>query len=123
MSHISKIELEINDLDALKSACNRLGLKFVPDLKQFRWYSGLSECDHAIIASEAQYQIGVVKSLNKYDLFWDRFDSALTSTIGENAGLLKQAYTVERVKAEARKKNYQLIESHQEDGIRLTLTI
>ena len=29
MSHISKIELEVKDLGALKMACDRLGLEFV----------------------------------------------------------------------------------------------
>ncbi len=28
MSHVSKIELEIKDLEALKAACQRLGVKF-----------------------------------------------------------------------------------------------
>ena len=69
------------------------------------------------------YEIGVVKALDKYDLFWDRFSSGgLTQKIGENAGLIKQAYTIERVRAEARKRNMRLVETRHNEGIRLTLS-
>ncbi len=34
MSHVSKIELEIKDLEALKAACQRLGFKFREGQKQ-----------------------------------------------------------------------------------------
>ena len=48
MSHISKIEIQIQSLNALREACKRLGLEFIENQKEFRWYSGMSPCDHAI---------------------------------------------------------------------------
>ena len=63
MSHIAKIELEINDPENLKLACERLGLQFIENQKTYKWYgswvgdsplpdgitlSDLGKCDHAI---------------------------------------------------------------------------
>ncbi len=63
MSHISKIELEIKDLEALKQACERLGFHFMENQKRYIWYGkwisqeplpeGITEeqlghCTHAI---------------------------------------------------------------------------
>jgi hypothetical protein len=47
----------------------------------------------------------------------------LEEKLGENAGLLKQAYAVERVRSEARRKNYHFIEQKTPQGIRLTLNV
>ena len=74
MSHISKIELEIRDLDSLKTACERLGFQFMKNQKHYRWYGkwvgnqplpdGISEedlgkCTHAIHIPAALFEIGV----------------------------------------------------------------
>mgnify|MGYP006296725889 CR=1 FL=1 len=123
MSHISKIELKINDLDALKRACDRLGLQFLHWQSCFKWFSGTMKCDHAIKVPDASYEIGVVRKDKDYDLLWDDWSSGgLVQRLGPGAGLLKQAYTIERVRAEARKKNMRFTETQREEGIRLVLT-
>lgn len=123
MSHISKIELKINDLDALRGACDRLSLQFLHWQGSFKWYNGTMKCDHAIKVPDASYEIGVVRKDNEYDLLWDDWNAGgLTQRLGPGAGLLKQAYTVERVRAEARKKNMRFSETNRNEGIRLVLT-
>lgn len=123
MSHISKIELRINDLDALKRACQRLNLEFRQWQGRFKWYNGKMQCNHAIAVPDAAYEIGVVRKDNAYELLWDDWGSGgLEQRLGPGAGLLKQAYTVERVRAEARSRNMHLTETHQGNGIRLILT-
>ena len=38
LSHISKIELEIRDLQSLKDACKKLGFQFMNGQKHYQWY-------------------------------------------------------------------------------------
>jgi hypothetical protein len=139
MSHVAKIEVEINDLDALKAACHSLGLEFVNDQKTFAWYGRhvgdypvpegftleeMGRCDHAIRVPNAQYEIGVVKRRGKYTLLWDFYHAGgLETVLGKGAGKLKQAYALERVKKEARLKNYRYLERKTEQGIRITLMV
>ena len=120
MSHVSRIELEINSLEDLKQACKRLQLKFMENQKFYKWYGryvgdaplpegitvdDLGKCDHAIKVPGAIYEIGIVHKNNKYILLWDTWHAGkLEEKLGKNAGLLKQAYAIERVRKEAKKK-------------------
>ena len=67
MSHISKIEIEIQSLADLKEACRELGLEFRENQKTYRCYGATNEetgegtCDHAIKVPKAKYEIGIVK--------------------------------------------------------------
>jgi hypothetical protein len=139
MSHVSKIELEVNDLDTLKAACKRLGLEFIDGQKTYAWYGrfmrdyplpdgisadDLGKCDHAIRVPGAEYEIGIVKKNGKYTLLWDFWQSGgLEKKLGKNAGKLKQAYAVERVRREARTRGYGVCEQKVSQEIRLVLTM
>ncbi len=124
MSHISKIELEVNNLGTLAQACSRLGLMLIKDQKTFKWYGREDgQCDHAIKVPGANYEIGVLKAGNVFELQCDYYDSGIEKTIGRNGGLLKQAYAAERTKAEARRKGYTVIEKATPQGIRLQVQI
>ena len=139
MSHIARIELEIKSLEDLKSACNRLGLKFCENKKSYKWFGrwvgdeplpedvreeDLGKCDHMIHVPGAQYQIGIVKKDNKYRLLWDSWQSGgLEKILGKNAGFLKQAYAVETIKRESRIKGLRLRETKKDNKIRLTLNV
>lgn len=123
MSHISKIEVEINDLQALKQACKVLNLEFVENQKSFQWYQGQGQCTHVIRVPGARYEVGVVQKGNTYELLWDSwYSGGLVQTLGENACTLRQKYTLERVKNEARLKKYQVKEQTIQGGTRLILT-
>ena len=137
MSHISKIELEIKSLDALIRACERLGFEFVKDQKTYHWYgrwvgdSPLPEgiateqlgiCDHAIRVPGCTYEIGVVKRNSSYTLLWDSWETALRLKIGLDAGVLRQAYTVEAVRQDAKLKGYRVVEKKTDKAIRLVLS-
>ena len=139
MSHIARIELEIKSLEDLKSACNRLGLKFCENEKSYKWFGrwvgdeplpedvreeDLGKCDHMIHVPGAQYQIGIVKKDNQYRLLWDSWQSGgLEKVLGRNAGLLKQAYAVETIKRESRLKGHRLRETMKDNKIRLVLNV
>ncbi len=120
MSHISKIELEVRDLSTLSQACFRLGLELIKDQKTFKWWgSEDGQCNHTIKVPGARYEIGVVKVDDRFELQCDYFDQNIGEVIGENGGLLKQAYAVEKTRVEAKRKGYMVIEKRTDSGIRL----
>lgn len=137
MSHISKMELEITSLADLKQACQRLGMTFIDNQKTYKWYGHwvgdaplpegitteeLGLCSHAIKVPECTYEIGIVKRGSKYILLWDSWHSGgLEQKIGKDAGILKQAYSIERIKREAVLKRYRFTEQKVEKGVRLVL--
>ena len=139
MSHISRIELEIKDLQSLKEACKRLGFEFSDNQQSYQWYGrwvgdsplpeGITEdqlgrCDHAIKVPGAQYEVGVVRKGQSYILLYDEWiKGGLKAKLGVNAGLLKQAYTIETLRKEARQKNYRFHETKMKKQIRVTLTL
>lgn len=90
MSHITKIGLQIKDLDALDLACRRLGLELIRGQKTHKWYGrfvgdspGIAgmmpkdygKCEHAIrVKDNAQaYEIGLVRRADGkgYEMVWD----------------------------------------------------
>ena len=139
MSHVSKIELEIQSLEDLKLACKRLGFIFQENQQTYQWYGrsvgdspmpeglkkeDLGKCDHAIQVPECAYEIGVVKRGAKYLLLWDSWHAGgLEKKIGKDAGILKQSYTIERIKREAKRKKYQVKEIKQDQSMRLVLRL
>jgi hypothetical protein len=123
MSHLSKIEIQINDLQALKQACQAMGLEFMENQKSFVSYQGSSPCTHAIKVPEARYEIGVMQTGKTYELqcdFWSV--GGLQRVLGENGNLIKKHYSLERVKNEAKKKRYRIQEQPIQNGARLILT-
>lgn len=123
MSHLSKIEIQINDLQALKQACQAMGLEFKENQRTFKWYNGTSPCSHVIKVPNALYEIGVIKNGEPYELqcdFWST--GGLQSVLGENGSLIKKHYSLARVKNEARKKCYRIQEKPIKNGTRLVLT-
>lgn len=123
MSHISRIEIEINDLQALKQACKVMGLNFCENKRTFQWYQGQGRCDHAISVPGARYEVGVIAKDQSFELQWDDWHSGgLVQKLGQNACNLRKHYSLERVKNEARKKRYQVNEKKIDNGTRLILT-
>lgn len=126
MSHVQTIEIEITDLNTVKSVCKRLGLEWKQDQKTFRWYVGQNPCDHAISVPGASYEIGVLKNVGMkgYTLQVDYYDKKVTEKIGQLGGLFKQAYALEKAKAEAIKKGYSVREHKiNERQIELRITV
>ena len=139
MSHISKIELVIKDLEALKAACRRMEFEFREGQRIYQWYGrwvgdsplpeGITEeelgkCDHAIHVPGADYEIGIVRKGKSYILLYDSWiKGGLTKHIGKDAGKLKQIYAVEKIRLEARKRGMKVLESIKPKSIRITLSV
>jgi hypothetical protein len=138
MSHLAKIELEIKDLAALRAAVQKLGYEFRENQQTYAWYGRwvgdaplpdgvskeeLGKCSHAIRVPGCSYEIGVVQRGPHYILLWDYWHAGgLSKVIGNNAGVLKQAYTLERIRKESRIKGYLIHEVRTQNGIRISLT-
>jgi len=124
MSHVSQIELKIKSLEALKAACARLRCKFMEGQKTFRAYYGENKCSHAISIPGAKFEVGLTESEGEFSLEWDSWSSGgLVAKLGQNAGLLKQAYAVEQAKIQARRKGFSVYEKVTEDGCTIQLTM
>lgn len=120
MSHISKIELEVNDLSILAEACKAIDLTLVKGQRTYKWFGQEDKkCDHAIKVPNANYEIGVVNNQGSYELQCDYYDKNIEKAIGKQGGLLKQRYAAEKTKVEARRKGYSVLEKKTETGIRL----
>ncbi|MDP2663651.1 MAG: DUF1257 domain-containing protein [Dehalococcoidia bacterium] len=117
MSHITTIEVEVKDLQALEKACERLGLTLARGQTTFKWYgSQAAACAHAIKVPGANYEVGVVQKGRNFTLQADFFDYHLGGKVGPNGQKLIQAYAVEAAKAQARKQGYSVREEAQADG-------
>ena len=139
MSHVSIIDVEITDLEALKNACTRMGFIFTEGKRTYKWYGqflegyplpegfskeDLGTCDHAVTVPGANYEIGVVKREKKYILLWDFWSNGgLKPKIGDKGGLLIQAYGVEKTKLEAKRKGFRVSERYNQKTGQVKLRI
>lgn len=137
MSHIAKIELEIKDLTALRASVKSLGYEFMENQDTYAWFGTwvgdyplpdgitvdmLGKCSHVISVPGCKYEIGVVKKGSNYILLWDFWSGGgLVEKIGNNAGPIKQAYTLECVRREARLNKYKIQETKIKNGVRVIL--
>lgn len=110
-SHIAEVAIEVRDLDALETACKRIGLEFRRDRKEYRWYGestgptpeGMTEdelgkCVHAIgiPGSLAAYEIGVIQRAGSYGLAFDNWHGGygLEAVAGAGCKKLIEEYSV-----------------------------
>lgn len=117
MSHVSHIDLEVNDLNALEMAAKSCGLELVRGQKTIRWFGrwirdyhgddaaykhGISpeqygQCSHAIRVpnNNEAYEVGVLDNGDgTYKIYFDHWGpgKAITDRIGRNGEKLKQQY-------------------------------
>ena len=145
MSHVATVEVQITDLDALKAACEGLGLAFVEGKTEFRWYGvsvgdaplpegftreDMGKCDHCLSLRDNldAYEVGVVRRRDGKPGFLLMYDEwrggyGLEAIIGQKAARLKQGYATQVTVRQMRKKGYRVTQATLESGaIRLTCT-
>lgn len=135
MSHVATIAVEVNDLEALRAACGRLGLEFRKGQKSYRWYGThvgddplpegftadeLGKCEHAIALpnNPGAYEVGIVWRDGKFRLLWDFWagGGGLQAAIGDDGKKLKVAYAIERARIVARQTGHTIREVRRADG-------
>lgn len=115
MSHVTTIDLDVRDLDALAVAAADLGGELIRDVTTFRWYGrsvgdtplpegftvdDLGKCQHVIRFADAGYEVGICRRRDGrpgYVPLWDSWGPGqhVAGRIGVDGGLLKQAYAAE----------------------------
>lgn len=121
ISHVVKLDIELNDLEAIRRAVKRIGGIWKEDQKTYAWWGRsvgdyplpdgftadqLGKCDHAFGFDGASWEVGVVRKPNgTFTLLWDFYSSGnLMPFMGNQQGhKFTQAYGVERAKLEAQR--------------------
>ena len=113
MSHTLNIETEIRDLNALRAACERLGVRC--EHGEHQLYAS-TETGHGVFLKDWEYP-AVVKEDGKvaYDTYNGRW--------GDEVRLseLKANYGLEKAKIEARKKGYSYFETRNDQELVLRI--
>ncbi|MFZ5452992.1 MAG: DUF1257 domain-containing protein [Thermodesulfobacteriota bacterium] len=127
MSHYSEVQIEMRYGAALVAALNRLGFKGKVEVHQeaqaLYGYQGDMRAQKAHIIIRKEHvgrdanDIGFERQpdgtfrafISDYDLQYNHYGSAWQ-------GRLKQAYGIEKARAEARKKGYRVSEKKLDDG-------
>ena len=112
MSHFSKITAEIKDLEVLKKAVDSMGFKF-EEHGECRYYYGTKTKDY-VIKLPGKYDVGISKDGDSYSVEADFYDNHVERYVGNNANLLIQNYTVEKIKAEVSKENLAILGTEQQ---------
>lgn len=141
LSHVVSVDIEINDIAAVRAACQRMGWEFKEGQQTYKWWGksvgdyplpdgvsadDLGKCDHAIGLPGAAWEIGLMKRDGKFVPVWDYFSGGgLENILPENGmnGFL-QAYAIEKAKVECRKQGRSVHETKREDGsVRLEVRV
>lgn len=118
MSHIVTVETEVRDDTAVAAACRRLGLP-EPGREQVRLFEGEAE---GLAVRLPGWRYPVVCDTASGTVRFDNYGGRWGDLTELHRFL--QAYGAEKVRIEARKAGYSVIERQQADGsIRLTVGV
>jgi hypothetical protein len=122
MSHFTEIKTQIKDIEALRSACQEMGLSLLHNAKARGYYENKTKGDY-VIQLKGPYDIAVNKQPDgTFGLTADLWNGYVEKEVGQNYGKLLQLYGVHKATMEARKKGLSVIRRQQQNGsIRLVL--
>jgi len=133
MSHYSEVSIELTDAGCLVAALELLGFKgkveVHREVQPLYGYQGDARPQQAHVIIRRQHvgraanDLGFERQADgKYRIWVSEYDQAHNGYNNAWVGRLKQAYGVEKAKAEAKKRGYRVSEQKQDDGrIRLVL--
>lgn len=121
MSHITTVELEVRDLQAVRALCEEKGWIFREGQKTYKWFGqfvgdspmpagmkeeDLGKCTHAIKVPGCSYEIGLcANDKGGFKLAFDHwYEGGLHKVIGKTGGLFMQGYGVVKAEREAKKR-------------------
>ena len=118
MSHIVTIEVEVRDLNAVKAACRRLGLK-EPAHGKAKLFQTEAE---GVIVKLPEWRYPLVCDLPNGKVHYDNYEGKW----GDQKYLDRfiQTYSIEKATLEARQKGYRVVEQSLNDGsVKLTINV
>ncbi len=106
MSHFTTIATQVRDIEALRSACQELGLELIQD-GLARGYSQNTIPGEYVIRCKGPYDIAVNSQPGgSFGMTADWWDGHVEKEVGLHYGRLLQLYGVHKASREAQRKGY-----------------
>ena len=124
MSHFTTITTVIKDIEALRSACNEIGLPLLQNVEARGYYENKIKGEF-VVRLKGPYDIALNKQPDgSFGLTADLWQGHVEQEVGQNYGKLLQLYGVHKAIREARKKGHLVRRSQQQDGaIKLVIAV
>ena len=122
MSHFTSIQTQIKDIEALREACQELGLGLLPNAEA-RGYGTSVHPGEYVIRLKGPYDVALNRQTDgTYGLSTDWWDGHVEKEVGTNYGRLLQLYAAHKTAREARKRGLSVQRALRTDGsIKLTI--
>jgi hypothetical protein len=124
MSHFTTIKTQVKDIDALRSACQEMGLTLLQNAEARGYYENKTKGDY-VIRLKGPYDIALNKQPDgSYGLTADLWNGHVEQEVGQGYGKLLQLYGVHKATLEARKKGHLVRRNQQQNGsIKLCISV
>ena len=124
MSHFTTIKTQIKDIEALRSACDEMGLPLLQNAEARGYFQNKIKGDY-IIQLKGPYDVAVQQQPNNtFGLTADLWQGHIEQEVGKGYGKLLQLYGVHKATKEARKKGHIVTRAQQRDGsIRVAIAV
>jgi hypothetical protein len=122
MSHFTTIKTQIKDIQALRAACDELGLAVKQNAQARGYYENKTKGDY-VIKLKGPYDIALNKQPDgSFGITADLWEGHVENEVGKNYGKLLQLYGVHKATLEARKRGLSVVRRpHQNGAIKLVL--
>jgi hypothetical protein len=122
MSHFVKITSEIKDIEALRAACEELGLELFKGAEA-RGFDTERQSADFVVRLKGPHDVAVERGGNgAYCLSADWFGGHVEREVGKNCGRLLQLYAVHKAAKEARRRGLMVMRRPLKNGsIKLTI--
>jgi hypothetical protein len=122
MSHFTEIKTIIKDIEALRAACQELGLTLLQNTEARGYYENKTKGDF-VVQLKGPYDIALNKQPDgTYGLTADLWNGHVENEVGQGYGKLLRFYGVHKATIEARKKGLSVLRRQQQNGsIKLVL--
>jgi Protein of unknown function (DUF1257) len=122
MSHFTEIKTQIKDIEALRQACQEMGLPLLQDAEARGYYENKTKGEY-VIQLKGPYDVALNKQPDgTFGLTADLWQGHVEKEVGEKYGKLLQLYGVHKATIEARKKRISVLRRQQNNGsIKLVL--
>jgi hypothetical protein len=123
MSHFTTIKTQVKDIEALRSACQEMGLSLQQNAEARGYYENKTKGDY-VIRLKGPYDIALNKQPDgSFGLTADLWNGHVEKEVGQGFGKLLQYYGIHKATLEARKKGHLVRRSQQQNGsIKLTIS-
>ena len=122
MSPFTEIKTKIKDIEALRLACQELGLALLQNADARGYYENKTKGDY-VVQLKGLYDIALNKQQDgTFGLTADLWQGHVDKELGPGYGKLLQLYGVHKATIEARKKGLSVLRRQQQKGsIKLVL--